>query len=79
MKTLFTAPVSWSENTVGTTWWRLFCALLAQVSIFVAVGSIDHWHSAVAYVFPGLVAPMFYLIALRGVLRELHKKNNGKT
>ena len=74
MKTLFSAPVWWSEKAVGT-WPRFLFMTLAQAGGFVFVCWHDHWQSIGSYLMFGLVFPVYYLIALRGVLRELHKKD----
>ena len=74
MKTLFSAPVWWSEKAVGT-WPRFLFMMFAQVGSFAFLCWLGDWRSLGIYLFFGLVMPIYYLIALRGVLRELHKKD----
>lgn len=74
---LYTAPVSWSQSAVGT--WPRFCFMLvAQSAGFIYFGSRSGgWSSVEPVMFFGLIMPVLYLIALRGLLRELHRRTAG--
>lgn len=63
-------PVKWAEQGVGTNL-RLFFMLAFQVflAVFVAVKR-DYYCLIIGVVF----MPFLYLIALRGMLKELKKK-----
>ena len=76
MKTLFTTPVWWSEEVVGT-WPRFSIALLFQAAGVLLACSVSEWRRVGPIVLFGFVVPLYYLIALRGVVRELRRKPDG--
>ena len=73
MKTLFTAPVWWSERAVGS-WLRFWFMAVGQTAGFGVVCWLSEWRYTGVFAIFGLVLPLYYLIALRGVVHELHKK-----
>ena len=74
MKTLFTAPVWWSEQAVGSR--ARFCfSVFAQTAGVLFVCWVSEWRYVWPMMFFGLLMPLYYLIALRGVVRELHQKS----
>ncbi len=74
MKTLFTTPVLWAESIVGT-WPRFWCMTFAHTASFVYLSWEIEGRYIGQFVFFGLIMPLYYLIALRGVVRTLRKQS----
>ncbi|MDR3406037.1 MAG: hypothetical protein P4L99_26360 [Chthoniobacter sp.] len=73
MKSLFTAPVQWSEQAVGSRP-RFFLTVAMQLAGVLFVCWLSEWQYLWPMMFIGLFMPLYYLIALRGVMRELQGK-----
>jgi hypothetical protein len=74
MNTLFKDPVGWSERAVGS-WPRFILSATAFLVGFLYLGWKLEWRYAFPWAFFVFVMPLLCLIALRGVLRELHRKS----
>ena len=73
MKTLFTAPVWWSEQIVGSLP-RFWITVVAQTAGVLFFCWMSEWRYVGPMIYFGAVMPVYYLIALRGLIRELHRK-----
>lgn len=74
MKTVFNAPVYWAENAVGTgpKFWLL---IALQAVGFVYIGFVSEWrYYVIVFASTGLALPIYYLIALRGTIKELREQ-----
>ena len=73
MNALFKDPVGWSERAVGS-WPRFILSASAFLVGFLYLCWKLEWRYAFPLAFFVFLMPLFCLIALRGVLRELHRK-----
>ena len=73
MNTLLKAPARWSEQVVGS-WPRFMVSLVAQVGGVLFACWLEEWRHVGPLLLFGLMLPLSYLIALRGVIQELHCK-----
>jgi hypothetical protein len=65
--------VRWSEAAAGS-WLRFWLTLILQVAAFSFAAWQYKWRTALPFAFFGLIMPLCYLMALRGLLDELHKQ-----
>jgi hypothetical protein len=73
MKNPYTTPVPWAEQIVGTPS-RFWTTVGCQVGAVLLFCYLSEWHHVGPLLLFGLVTPLHYLFALRGVVRELHNK-----
>jgi hypothetical protein len=74
MKTLFSDPVGWSERAAGT-WLRFSLSAAAQLASFFFLCWLTEWRYVWPLLFFVFLMPFLYLVALRGVICELHRKS----
>jgi len=65
--------IRWSERAVGSRL-RFIVTVFAQVGGVLFACWLAEWHHVGPLVCFGLMLPLGYLIALRGAIRELHRK-----
>ena len=53
---------------------RFWLMLTVQVGAFLFAAWQYEWRNAVPFAFFGLLLPLYYLVALRGLIDELHKQ-----
>jgi hypothetical protein len=63
----------WSEAAAGSRL-RFWLTLTLQVAAFAFAAWLYEWRTALPFAFFGLIMPLYYLMALRGLLHELHKQ-----
>jgi hypothetical protein len=75
MDNVFKNPVPWSELAVGS-WLRLSSVLIIQIGGFLLLCRWTDWKLWGWMAFFIVLIPTYYLMALRGVHRELHRKTS---
>ena len=65
----------WSEAAAGSQL-RFWSMLILQIAAFVFIAWQNEWRHIWAFAFLGLLMPFYYLMALRGLLDELHKRRS---
>lgn len=77
MNSVFNAPVQWSKKAVGPS--SRFIALISlHIGGVLLLGWHSSWHLMGFLFLLGLMLPVCYLFALRGVVRELLRLQAGR-